>query len=39
MMNRRDLLRNSAFLSAIAALGIKPSQVLAQEGDILKVRI
>ena len=39
MMNRRELLRNSAFLTAIAALGIKPEQVFAQEGDVLKVRM
>lgn len=39
MMNRRDVLRNSAFLAAIATLGIKPGQVLAQEGDVLKVRM
>jgi peptide/nickel transport system substrate-binding protein len=39
MMNRRELLRNAGFLSAIAALGIKPGQVLAQEGDVLKVRM
>lgn len=39
MINRRDILRSSAFLSAIAVLGIKPDQVLAQEGDILKVRM
>lgn len=39
MTNRRDVLRNSAFLAAISALGIKPAQVLAQEGDILKVRM
>lgn len=39
MTNRRELLRNTAFLSAIAALGIKPGQVLAAEGDVLKVRM
>ena len=39
MMNRRELIRNSAVLSAIAALGIKPGQVLAQEGGVLKVRM
>ena len=39
MINRRDILRSSAFLSAIAVLGIKPDQVLAQEGDVLKVRM
>ena len=39
MMNRRELLRNSAFLSAIAALGIKPSQVLAADAELLKVRM
>lgn len=39
MLNRRELLRNTAFLSAIAALGIKPGQVLAAEGDALKVRM
>ena len=38
-MKRRELLRNSAFLSAIAALGIKPAQVLAADGDVLKVRM
>lgn len=39
MTNRRELLKNSAFLAAIAALGIKPDQVLAQAGDVLKVRM
>lgn len=39
MTNRRDLLKSSAFLAAIGALGIKPEQVLAQEGDVLKVRM
>ncbi len=39
MINRRELLRDTAFLSAIAALGIKPAQVLAAEGDVLKVRM
>jgi peptide/nickel transport system substrate-binding protein len=39
MLNRRELLRNTAFLSAIAALGIKPEQVLAAEGGLLKVRM
>jgi peptide/nickel transport system substrate-binding protein len=39
MMNRRELLRSAGFLSAIAALGIKPDQVLAQEGGVLKVRM
>jgi peptide/nickel transport system substrate-binding protein len=39
MMNRRELLRNTAVLSAIAALGIKPGQIIAAEGDVLKVRM
>ncbi len=39
MLNRRDLLKNSAVLAAIAALGIKPGQVLAAEGDVLKIRM
>jgi peptide/nickel transport system substrate-binding protein len=39
MLNRRDLLKSSTFLAAIAAMGIKPEQVLAQEGDVLKVRM
>ena len=39
MMNRRDLLRNSAFLSAIAAIGIKPELVLAADEGVLKVRM
>ena len=39
MMNRRDLLKRSSFLAAIGMLGIRPEQVLAQEGDILKVRM
>ena len=39
MLNRRELLKNSAFLAAIAALGIKPEQVLAAGGDVLKVRM
>ena len=39
MLNRRDVLKGSALLSAIAALGIKPGQVLAQEGDVLKCRM
>ncbi len=39
MTNRRELLRNGAFLSAITALGIKPAQVLAAEGGLLKVRM
>ena len=39
MLNCRDLLKNSAFLAAIATMGIKPEQVLAQEGDVLKVRM
>ena len=39
MMNRRDLLKRSSFLAAIGVLGIRPEQVLAQEGDILKVRM
>ena len=30
---------SAAFLAAIGALGIKPEQVLAQEGDLLKVRM
>jgi peptide/nickel transport system substrate-binding protein len=38
-MNRRDLLKNSAVVAAIAALGIKPEQVLAAEGDVLKCRM
>lgn len=38
-MNRRDLLKNSAFLAALGAIGIKPQQVLAQDGDVLKVRM
>ena len=36
-MKRRDLLRNTAVLSAIASLGIKPEQVLAADNGILKV--
>jgi peptide/nickel transport system substrate-binding protein len=39
MMNRRKLLRNSAFLSAIAALGIKPEQVLSADTELLKIRM
>ena len=39
MINRRELLRNSAFLAAIAALGIKPGDVLAADTDLLKVRM
>lgn len=39
MMNRRELLKTAGFLSAIAALGIKPGQVLAQEGGVLKCRM
>ena len=39
MLNRRELLKNSAFLSAIAALGIKPGQVLAADENVLKVRM
>lgn len=39
MLNRRELIKGSAFLTALAALGIKPGQVLAQEGDVLKVRM
>ena len=39
MTTRRDLLRNTAFLSAIAALGIKPENVLAAAGGVLKVRM
>ncbi|MFO1091251.1 MAG: ABC transporter substrate-binding protein [Hyphomicrobiales bacterium] len=37
-MNRRELLRNSAVLSTIAMLGIKPEMVLAADGDVLKIR-
>lgn len=37
-MNRREFLKNSAILSALAGLGIKPEAVLAADGDILKVR-
>ena len=39
MLNRRYLLKSSAFLATIGALGIKPGQVLAAEGDVLKVRM
>jgi peptide/nickel transport system substrate-binding protein len=39
MTSRRELIQNSAVLAAIAALGIKPENVLAAEGDVLKVRI
>jgi peptide/nickel transport system substrate-binding protein len=39
MLNRRDILRNTALLSAITALGIKPEQVLAAEGGLLKARM
>lgn len=39
MTNRRELLRNAGFLSAITALGIKPAQVLAADGGLLKVRM
>jgi peptide/nickel transport system substrate-binding protein len=39
MVNRRDILKNTALLSAIAALGIKPSQVLAADTGLLKVRM
>ena len=39
MINRRELLRNSAFLAAIAASGIKPGDVLAADTDLLKVRM
>ena len=39
MLNRRDLLKNSAVLAAIAALGLKPDQVLAADGDLLKIRM
>jgi peptide/nickel transport system substrate-binding protein len=38
MTNRRELLKNSAVLSAMALLGIEPDQVLAADGDVLKVR-
>jgi peptide/nickel transport system substrate-binding protein len=38
-MNRRELLKNSAVVAAIAALGIKPEQVLGAEGDVLKCRM
>ncbi|MBI2718084.1 MAG: hypothetical protein HY245_03225 [Rhizobiales bacterium] len=36
-MNRRELLRNTAVLSAIAAMGLRPEQVLAAEDGVLKV--
>lgn len=39
MLGRRDFLRNTAAVAALAALGIDPSDVLAAEGDTLKVRI
>ena len=38
-MNRRDLLKSSSFLAAIGMLGIKPEQVLAAGGRLLKVRM
>jgi peptide/nickel transport system substrate-binding protein len=38
-MNRRELLRNSAVIAAIAVLGIEPDQVLSAEGDLLKCRM
>ncbi len=39
MTTRRELLRNSGLLAAIAALGIKPEQVLAADDGVLKVRM
>ncbi len=38
-MNRRQLMGNAAAVSALAALGIKPSQVLGAEGGVLKARM
>jgi peptide/nickel transport system substrate-binding protein len=38
-MNRRELIRTSALASALAALGIRPEQVLAADGGLLKVRM
>ncbi len=38
-MDRRTLLKRASVLSALAALGIKPSQVLAAVDGVLKVRM
>ncbi|MEZ5926793.1 MAG: ABC transporter substrate-binding protein [Hyphomicrobiaceae bacterium] len=38
-ISRRTILKSATALSALAALGIKPSQVLAADADLLKVRM
>jgi peptide/nickel transport system substrate-binding protein len=38
-MNRRALLHGTALLSAAAMLGIRPDQIIAAEGDVLKARM
>jgi peptide/nickel transport system substrate-binding protein len=38
-LSRRSLLKSAAVVSAAALLGIKPEQVLAAEGDLLKIRM
>jgi peptide/nickel transport system substrate-binding protein len=38
-LSRRALLQSAAVISAAGLLGIKPEQVLAAEGDLLKVRM
>jgi peptide/nickel transport system substrate-binding protein len=39
VLSRRTLLQSAAVISAVGLLGIKPEQVLAAEGDLLKVRM
>jgi peptide/nickel transport system substrate-binding protein len=38
-MSRRETIRGAAAMAAITALGIDPSQVLAADDDVLKVRL
>lgn len=38
MLNRRQLIQNAGLMSAIAALGIRPEQVIAAEGGVLRAR-